>query len=1026
MPYVHRDQQLFSPISGINKTLIGWYDNSNAIYNGPYTYIDTTVTTNRISDKSGLLNPIDLDLSGSYVIIDPSIRKYTLGDGVVYTNLSQLHARYTLNGVSFFFVGAPGYTVNSTRLITLDNYPLLSIHTNNYINFGDVTTSSMIVNGNNAILISGSIQYNSGLYNIYINGNYVDSGNALVPQEYNMTGSQLYIGDFFNIFNTNRLSNINTNINRLLPDFGSNIYPTTLNTINEVLIYNSVLNPNDIQIVNRYLVNKWNITTPSTSNIQNISHLIAWYNITNSNTLRKVTSTSSQIRLIQDIGGLSNSIYAQSDRNNSLPAVSSNLLDFRNLNTYYLTTLFNGTGIIEGLTICMVLSAAPYNGTNLNGIILSIPPYDIDSGSSIPSIINTSRGNIYGNLSETILDELSGTNIGVNNINDIYVLTIQFQDSFVNQTSQIFINGLPMLVNTYNTYNWIFNQMKNINYGGSTYNNSDYFCDISLGETIIYKKILGTDELNIVHNHLFRDYNIVAPSFSNYYMWFNPSVNISNATLPIVTSGGKSFITNWRSSTVNGGKSITLSNYLSGYPFSRSPFIDFDNGSSSYLEARNTRSTLSNLSSNFAIYIVSSVNIGAINNRGSLLYMESSNGSYMNYELIYNNNSNSIFQITNFNKANLSSNVLSYTIINNILPTVFAIKIDNTKQSSNISFYSIPNTSSNTQVINNQTASISFNNINTIRVGSNCKNSIGDIIIYNRPLVKNEEVSIIALLQNKYAMTTKLQFPTDYDFWFDPKNISGNTWTDNTSNITLTYDGFTPSVNVIGCNSFYLGNAINTFYNSTSYFPSYQYSQSGSYTYFIVCDNNIASIEANIFGIASGNSTDTYKLCTSLRNNNSTTIRLFPTDYYNNTTGSIDPHMNNEIPQDTYSTTLQDSTYSKVNGPYIVCVTYNPSSEFPLNINTKGSIYEYNTSYSMSTNNFSGETIITIGGFKYYDTDNSIILQNGNNFEGYIGDIIFYPRILSSLEILSVTQYLEAKYYSSNGAPTNIQISQSI
>jgi hypothetical protein len=96
MPYVHRDQQPFAPISIINKNLIGWYDNSNAIYNGPY--IDTQ--SNRIFDKSGLLNPIDL--SGGNIIIDPNIDKYTLADGTTYKTFSQINARYRLNGISFF------------------------------------------------------------------------------------------------------------------------------------------------------------------------------------------------------------------------------------------------------------------------------------------------------------------------------------------------------------------------------------------------------------------------------------------------------------------------------------------------------------------------------------------------------------------------------------------------------------------------------------------------------------------------------------------------------------------------------------------------------------------------------------------------------------------------------------------------------------------------------------------------------------------------------------------------------------
>jgi len=1004
MPYVHRDQQPFSPISGINKTLIGWYDNYNAIYNGIYR----NLSNDRINDKSGLLNPIDL--SGGNIIIDPNIDKYTLADGTIYKTFSQINARYRPNGISFFFIGAFGYTYSATTFITLDNYRILSIDDNNYINIGDTPTSSLIINGNNLMLISGSID-NTGLYNIYINGKYASVGNTLDTN--NITGSQLYIGDITNFFNRNTLSNINSNININLPDSGSNIYPNSLNTINEILVYNSVLNSNDIQIVNQYLLNKWNVIPPITYDIQNIPHLVSWYNIRDSNTLIEVTR-SRQVRVIKDISGLSNSIYAPSDGNNSIPTFSSNLINFSNLNTYYSTQLFTGTGSIYGLTISMVLSAAPYNGINPYGTILSISSSDIDDISDIPTINNTSYGNIYGqynnNLADYIPYDLSGTNIGVNNTNDIYILTVQFQDYLLYQTSQIFINGLPMLQNSYINNSWIYNS-KNINYGGYTYNTLPYSCGISLGETLIYKKILNSDELNTVHTHLFSNYNIQRPSINNYLLWFNPNSNVTNET--------NSFITRWRSLN----NTIILSNTSTGYPFLRNypqTFIDFDNGSSSYLEARNTGNTLRNISSNFAIYIVTSVNTGAINKNGSLLYMASSNGSYLNFELIYNNN-NSIFQITNFNNTGSPrSNVLSYTIINNILPTVFAIKINNTLTTNNISFYSIPNTSFNTQVINNQTASITFNNINTIRVGSNCRNSIGDIIIYNRPLVKNEEVSIVAYLQNKYAMTTKLKFPTDYDFWFNPKDINGNDWTDTTSNITLSYNG--PSTDlvtsVIGCNTYYLGNSLYSFYSSYEF--SQSYINTNQYTYFLVSYPYIPIDTVNIFGISSGNSTNGYGMSTSLTKTRdiNNTIKLYPTSYYNGE--SNNPADNNQL--NGVDVTLKTSTYSNVNGPYITCITYD-NLNAPISIKTKGSISETNDCPNMVLNSFAVDSILTIGGFYYYGVDSNQIIRKGENFQGYIGDIIFYPRLLSQLEQLSVIQYLEAKHYSSNGAPTDIQIS---
>ena len=1001
MPYVYRRQQPLSPLTAVNRTLIGWYDNSNIIYNGG--------ETNSIADKSGLDNKVYLV---NQATINTAIRKFTLENFSGYNRSSEINARYSPNGISFFFVGAPGYSTFGLQLLNIGFYNILSINFDNIIMINNTNTDKLIVNGNNIILISGSID-NTGASILYLNNT---SPTAIFT---NMAYGEISypffnIGGQQNTYNINTLSNINNNINDYLPDKGSNIYPNSLNSINEVLIYNNVLNSNEFQNINNYLINKWNILSPTIEDFQNISHLLCWYSITNSNTIRTATPSSNEVRAILDIGGLSNSIYSPGQPDGKLPTYSSNLIQFNSINTYYSTQLFTGTGFTNGLTVSMVLNADSFKEDSFNldisnnyvdisnnyGVILSVSPANIEDNSSIPTIINDRLGNIIGtytsykNSYNINTDILSYRNIG-NNSDDLYILTAQFDGL----SSQIFINGLPMLKYEYDIVSsWNTSIALKINYGGSIIDNIKYACDISLGETIIYKKILNNTELNTVHLYLASKYNIpynIEPQ--NYYLWFKPD----NRT-------GRVDTVNLKHTSEN----IILSNTSSGYSVLRSlsgsQYIDFNNGSPSYLEANSTAEILSTLDSNFYVYIVSTVNTGAINEKGSLLYMEATNKSYINFEFIYNSNY-PIFQITNYNSLMNTSNILSYKINNNILPTLFRIKIDNNSITSNLLSYGIPNTQYNTEIINIQSNSItSFSNINTIRIGSNCKNSIGDIIIYNRSLYQNEEVNILAYLQNKYTIPKQIIFPTDYLFWFDPRDISPgipSAWIDKTRNFTLTYSDLarqpvstsSPVVTTIGCNTYYSGDSEHFFYNI---FNLYDITINSGVTYFIVCTSNNTSDIQNMFGISSS------ALSTSLQCDSDNL--LYPTHYID---GSIDI----EECETNYNALLE----TRIDSPYIACITYNGIIG-NYTVTAKGSISETSTDREISIQDFSSGCIISIGGFAYNNSNGSGIKDN--TFTGRIGDVIYYNRILSDSEKMSVIQYLEAKYYSSNGEPLNINI----
>lgn len=1019
MPYVYRRQQPFSPLISGNRTLIGWYDNSNVIYNGG--------ETNSILDRSDLDNR--LYLNNGQVNVNASIGKFSLENNTFYRNLLQMNARYSFKGISFFYVGAPGYSpsgFSGIELLYIDNYKILSVNSDNTISINNLNIEKLIVNGNNIMLISGSINA-AGSGVLYVNNNSpisISSGVALNE----VLGINFFIGSPNNTYNINTLADINSNINIYLFDRGSNIYLNSLPSVNEVLVYNSVLNPNEFQNINSYLINKWKIVSPNIESFQNISHLLCWYSITKSNTLYITTNETRQVQVIRDIGGLSNSIYSPGQPGGGLPRYFDNLIHFNNINTYYSTQLFNGSGSMNGLTVSMVLNSASYNGPKNYGVILSIYSADSNNTSFMPIIINDSLGNIAGtfirsgtyynidisnnniDISNNIMD-ISNNNIDTLNDNlfslrnvgttssNLYILTAQFDAS----STQIFINGLPMIGYSIEN-NWDTATNLKINYGGSMLKNSNHVCDISLGETIIYKKKLNISELETVHSYLATKYNIAYNQPTNYYLWFNNNIGQRDGPINTINVNHQS-------------GNIILSNTSSGYPFLRSSYIDFNNGSSSFLEANDTAQILSNLNSNLYIYIISPVNNESIEERGSFLYMEATNKSYMNFEIIYNSNS-PIFQITNYDSTTNNSNILSYNITNNILPTLFTIKIDNNNNAitSNISSYSIPNIASNTVITNSQNFNMhSFSNINTIRVGSNCNNRIGDIIIYNRNLYQNEEVNILAYLQNKWSIPKQLIFPTDYTFWFDPRNISNTSWTDKTGNFTLTYSDISslpattpPVTTIIGCNTYLSGNTEYLFYNSFVTVDGYDIPINGAYTYFIVCSSNRSTDIQNIFSMSSVSDLSTSLQC-------DTNNVLYPTHYTN---GNI----TNELNRKKFRTQLQTT----IDTPYIICVTYNyndPSFNTPTYIiSTKGSISENNSTDDVTGDNFLNadgipQCTISIGGFAA--RGNGII---GNTFTGDIGDVIYYGRLLSDFEKLSVTQYLEAKYYSSKGEPSYINV----
>ena len=970
MPYVYRPQQPFSPLTIGDRSLIAWYDNSNIIYGKSQMLLSNTLYDkgayrNNLSTKSGL----------TIITSNYGIRKFSLSNGTNYINNTQIEFRNpTTRGISFFFVGAAGYTLNGESLISMYDQNIVSIDNNNIINIGSVSTGFLLVNGNSNIIISGTIPIGEN-GQFYINGsltntiNNISLGNEALFQSLN-------IGSSNTIYNTYKLSN--TAINIYLPNRGSNIYFNSLNTINEVLLYNTLLSDNDFQNIHSYLLHKWNIVSPNVINIQNIPHLLSWYDLTNQNNTISQGTTGSpplpdgQIIIIYDSSGLNNNILKTVGT--QYPIYNNNLITFNYSNIIYSSQLFIGTGTFNGLTISMVLEAN-FN-TNANEYVPIISIRQPNNNSNI-TIFENKYKNIY-----SINSSSNDINIGFNN-NDLYVLTLQYQDYGSYHTSQIFINRRPMLQSSNNNIPWNINDITNyeINFGGSQTNSEVISCQISVGETLIYKKLLDSTELDIVHTHLLNNYNISSSNPTEYSIWFD-AFDL-NAFIG-------SAITSWESKdslyTLTKSNIPLLREYYRPNKLEPLYLVDFNNGIDSYFYSSFTQ-PITITDNKFTIFLVTTVNTTHLTNSATLLQISDNNGVS-----IY-------FEITNDNTLQIkqSEDILTHSFIPNMMLTIFVFKSYSTKI-----IYSIPNSNIQSDTINN--IPLNLTNINYIEIGNKCKNSIGDILIYNRELQPNEEVNILSYLQSKWAMPTTLQFPDNYAFWFVPDNININEpyWEDETQSFILSYSSGSPiPIATINNITYYNANGTDTFYNITPILYSDLYENGGeSYTYFIVNGPNInlGKSQVDIFGISSSYN-NVYGGCTSLRYNINGP-ELYPTSFYYENLGSQDPTAEDTL---TYNGgAIQDTDPNII---YISCVT---CSNGNYTINTKGSIYEGRGDYSASTQ-FSSNILITIGGFKYQSS--SDIFDNIQPFTGLIGDIIFYTRVLNDIEKLSVFQYLEGKYY---------------
>jgi len=969
MPYVQRRQQPFSPATAGNRSLIAWYDNSNAIY-GP----SQILSNNTLNDKGPFHNDVKAQAGFTTISSNYDFRKFTFSSSNYYIN-NDIGVKDISVGLTFFFVGALGYTLNGHSLINIYGSDILSIDGNNGINMLGNSTGILIPNGNSNILLSGYITDTTSV--LYING--IEGYTTLTSPIDKLTSRSLYIGSPNNIFNLNTLPNINTDINIYLLNQGSNIYPRSLNTVNEILIYNSVLNPIEINNIHSYLLEKWNIISGIYTDIQNSSHLLAWYDLTNIDNLYLPNNENYQVNVIEDSGGLDNNIFGSTGGTGGTgyPVYNrdTKLLDFTNIVSLYRTRLFTGTGYTTGFTISLVVQ----NSTDNNNLISTILNITGENGDIYgPAIIKDANRNIYGLIDIPDIYDISSNpvNTGVENISDLYILTAQFQDYGSYQTSQIFINGRGMQILSNTNLRWLNSNpnLYDIFYGGDIDAGNIISCGSKLGETLIYKKILNEDQLKDIHSYLSLRYSIERNiKNDDVFIWL-----ILDKDSPGV------ILNTWRSKILYNFDVVNSTLLVREYMGLR--VIDFNNGLPSFLASSENINIINN---NITLFIVILLNPLQVTDNNSSLFNMQDNNTSINIKLIYDNDI--WYTVIYKNNAEITRNNININSLVNIIVFKTIEEI--------YTLSSIP-------AINNVgvTGSITLPTQNiTIKIGENCKHNIGEIMLYNRSLEQNEEVNILSYLQSRWKIPIIVDLPDDYKFWFDPEDITDNTWISKNKLYTLIHSSGGPApTNILKESKFYQSTVNHRFYNIEPIKCNEILTETSSYTYFVVHDG-IVDIGL-IFGIACGLESNQNELFIILENDS---INIFPIMAKNRVAAD-------GLTDNCYNTKLRSPNL------YISCVSYDGvgipgTTQYNLNINTKGSSSEENNTFNIGSLgiNYGDEDnmLINIGGHGYYDNTYNEIIDSGDNYIGLIGDIIFYSRVLNDIEKLRVVQYLEAKYF---------------
>jgi hypothetical protein len=897
-----------------------------------------------------------------------------------YLQNNELSMRYRTDGITVFIVARLGYTVNGTDIISI---------------FGSSNSSQ--VSSSNVLFIrtdsDNNIYATNGINNagasIFIPNNYNER--KLITGVFTTSDSTLTInGTVFGptscgtVFSTD----YNTfNLSIGTPGTEYNIYGRPIsdiaNSLHEVLVYNTVLTSAEISNIQSFLASKWSINYSIVSDVPRaIPGLISWLNTNNNNNI--VVNNVADVEKIYSSERLSNTFIIENVIS-SYPRYSNNTISYSRDNPPIIGKPFTGTGTITGLTVSMIVRNLPLsNDSELsNGNIISGFTRSNIINSKYPAITNDKTGNIFltSNAYYTTDPNNYSFNLGsINgNVKDYYILTATYS----NWNTQLYINGYPMVPQQISSNLPTWNLIDPINFhnsnsqkfllGGITYpypgGSSNNTCTTEIGETLIYKKVLNQDELNIVHDYMKTNNNISnAISSNGLVAWFDAADLIGN-----------SLVSTWNSKV----GSIALSNIScnGGVPFARQflnpvtgcnfSLVDFNNGLPSIMADLNNIIDLS--SNNLNIFGVFTTNTTQILKR------------YIN---ISNTNINNGVQLDHSNDTFISQNARS-THLNNTI-----INIVNLSQNSSDNIprlYTIPQSG-----INTPGTSQNLSRSNRIILGDSntpCQNSIGEILIYNRPLSNNEYTNILAYLQSKWTVPLfSRQDPVtipDLLLWYDTNTLSNTatTW-------SSMYGGLFGS-NLIGSGA-NISNITGNKYLSVNdtmsgFFSSDFFNISNSYTMFQV-----------------GKTVGTSGLLMCFSNSLGTANILSPgIELEDGVFRIINLDSTNIVRVGDYSVQKDISNSDLSNSTFIICSSYDGNM---YNTRVKGTLQEF-TGTPVTYEDRTGALIykLNIGA---QDVNNNINPASAN-----IGEFMFYNRALNDIEKLSVFSYLEQKWINGVGAP---------
>ena len=1005
MPYISRPNPSFL----YDPTRIIWLDasQSNTIITSypSYTYISqwndagnfgNNVTANgavQFNSVSGLSNSVSVLSGGGYLYNSDTIIKSPV------------------NILTGFLVFKPGYSYNSTTFLTLFNTFFLNMSTSNSITASNSSGCGANIfqtyNYNSPNIITFVV--NGSSIQLYINGSNFYSNSCAIslptgigqyPLQWGSPSDLLQVG--------NPADPVSVDLNYI-------------NALNEFLLYNRSFTQATIRQTESNLAAKWGVQYPRTSNstpVLNIPDIVNWINPKNTSNIATNT-TGLSISQVYSSELLSNVLNVPDDLLllRSAPTYNSNtgLIDFTAQASSWLQNNYTyGQGPVTGLTVSMVLVNNPFpGGTYSNGLIGSF--FRIDSGLTStefqPCIVNNASGFIIcaddipsdsgANFGNPVYVGTSGT--------EFYTLTATFDSNF---NTQLYVNGYPMPPQQlFNGVNWVANIS---NYLYSIPPNPNVFTigadntessGTHIGEILMYKRLLNTDELNTVHTMLFTDYGIDNNiSTDGLVGWWD-------ASTCGVTNGNP--ITEWPS--LYGGINLINNASNNSVPFVRSwfdsnsdktiSFVDFNNGVPSFMYV----DLSNNLDFNKVSVFIVGTSLLSLNG-GNVISFNGSNGT--SYDITYNN------------YAFEYQGATTYTV-----PNTLSILNLNQSDTNINNFFVLPTSNGNTPPIGALDIS-NISNINNISIGGQYSdisgaNSIAEIILYNRPLSNGEYTNIYGYLQSKYGFQMRY-YPTpetvnDLAYWYDPNDIpiDATSWSNHAAyypgSYTNTYGpdlsnnlSVITNLTIVNCNQFVtIGLPEDVFTGN----PLELGDISNSFTFFVVT-NNVSS--GNIFSIIPFNPDPSvyYRDCqpgghlypgyTYLNGINTFNVANYTYNILNNSSLLIGDISASTINQPTYHVDLTSNTN-------ITCVSYNNSTS-NFNIRTKGSLGETNdnTQYPYTASN--APHLITLGAL-YVDLYGTV----SNQMTGNIGEVMFYNRCLDDIEKLCMFNYLEQKWINGMG-----------